>query len=142
VLTGYFGPEVGGASTTWRNLVDLVVAHTMGPLGLNFNFDWINQSDVAPWQNYFGFALMARYAVNDHLALAVRGEYAHPTAVVGGPKTNLFEGTLTAAFPVGGHMEFRAELRGDGASGNGIHDFDGGQDTSVITGTGAFMAWF
>ena len=58
-------------------------------------------------------------------------------------KINLFEGTLTAAVPVGGHMEFRAELRGDGASGpSGFHNFDTGQDTMAITGTGAFMAWF
>src|SRR5262249_1953642 len=64
ILTGYFGPEPnpsGTSATTWRNLVDLVVAQTVGPLALNLNFDYINQSGNPTYHNYFGFAVMGRY---------------------------------------------------------------------------------
>jgi hypothetical protein len=148
ILTGYFGPEpLGGGMTSWRNLVDLVVAQTVGTLALNLNFDYINQSNNPTYHNYFGIAVMGRYPINEHLAIALRGEYAHPSianAMAGTDAINLFEGTLTLAVPVGTNMEFRAEFRGDGASGpTGFDNFNVPPNkTSAITGTGAFMAWF
>lgn len=146
VLTGYFGPEPDPSSatggTTWRNLVDVVVAHTMGPLGLNLNFDYINQNGNGFYDNYFGIAAMGRYSVSDHLAVSLRGEFAQTGA--SGAKYKIYEGTLGLASPVGSNMEARVELRGDGASvPTGAPDnFDGGADSSVITATAAFLAWF
>jgi hypothetical protein len=148
ILTGYFGPELlAGTSTSWRNLIDLVVAQTIGNLGLNLNFDWINQNNFAPYDNYVGVAVMGHYPVNDHFVLSLRGEWARPTfapsATTPLQKWNLYEGTLTGAIPFGTHMEVRLELRGDGASGdNNVMDFNGGTSKGVFTGTAAFLAWF
>jgi hypothetical protein len=149
ILNGYFGPEptaAGSPSTsTWRNLVDLVVAQTIGNLGLNFNFDYINQANDPTgglYDGFFGVAGMGRYQVNDHLALALRAEFAQ-TGPSGG-RIKLFEGTFTAAFPLASHFEFRAELRGDDSGGpTGFPgDFNMMTSKGVFTGTGAFLAWF
>jgi Putative beta-barrel porin-2, OmpL-like. bbp2 len=152
VLTGYFGKEsvtnntdVGPVSGSTRVLVDLVVAHTIAALGLNLNIDYINDQNsggLAPvYDNYFGIAGMAKYTLNEHLALAGRGEFAKN----GG--TSIEEGTVTLAVPFGGRFEFRAEVRGDFSNQpifNGGPGIGGAlpDKKNQFTGTGAFLAWF
>jgi hypothetical protein len=131
--TGYFGKV--DPSTDTRVLADLVIAQTVGALGLNLNFDYVNDK-AGLIDNFYGVAVMAHYGVNDHLALTGRFEYVHN----GDPAhVTLLEGTLTAAVPLGGRFEFRAEFRDDHA---GQPNFNNGTDKNQVTGTGAFLAWF
>jgi hypothetical protein len=115
-------------------LADLVVAHTMGALGLNLNFDYVNDK-AAGIDGVIGVAAMGHYVVNDYFALTLRGEY-----LKNGP-ANWVEGTVTAAIPVAGRYEFRLELRDDHAGGD-APPFDGVDKKDQFTGTGAFLAWF
>jgi hypothetical protein len=138
--TGYFGKGEGGSADT-RVVGDLVVAHTMGNLGLNLNIDYVN--DVAGGiDGFFGVAAMGRYKINDNVAIAGRGEYASVQPVTGGDRVNFQEGTLGLAFPVASRFEFRAEGRADFASQDIFVDSDGAPAGSQVTGTGAFLAWF
>lgn len=132
--TGYFGKVA--PSTDTRVLADLVVAQTVGNLGLNLNFDYVNDKN-AGIDGFAGVAVMGHYSVSDHLALTGRFEYVRN----GDPAhVKLIEGTLTIAVPVGGRYEFRAEFRDDNASQPNFNGASG--DKNQVTGTGAFLAWF
>lgn len=139
IATGYFGKgEATGAmtaSTDTRVLGDLVVAQTVGPLGLNLNVDYVNDK-AAGIDGFIGGALMGHYGVNDNLALNLRLEYARFGDAV---HTKDFEGTVNAAIPMGGRFETRVEFRVDHAD---QAVFDGGQDKTQATGTLALLAWF
>ena len=66
---------------------------------------------------------MGRYGINDNFALAARGEY-WSNAVPGADRVNQEEVTVGAAFPMGGRLELRAEVRADFAE-NAFPDKDG-----------------
>ena len=149
IATGYFGKGEDGAldaagnvipSPDTRLLADLVVAHTIGPLGLNLNFDYVTDK-AAFIDGFTGVAVMAHYTVSDHLSASARFEYARN----GDPAhVKLIEGTFGLGIGLGGRFEFRPEVRVDNASQptGTMPNFDGGQDKTQVTGTGAFLAWF
>jgi hypothetical protein len=134
IPTIYFGKEFG--STAWRFLGDLVAAYTMGPLGINFNFDFVKDSNIGP-DPFIGASLMGRYSVNDHFAGTLRGEFANTKIVPGAAATNLWEITLGGAVPMAGRFEFRPEFRYDGSDVAGLNG-----KKSQLTLLGAFLAWF
>jgi hypothetical protein len=161
----YAGPE-GQASDKWRILADVIVAHTVGGLGLNLNFDYGQEATVDSATgndetgSWYGVALMANYQVMEMLRLALRGEYfADPNNMrfnLGGAgwveKDGLAvaEVTLTAGVPIGSNVEIRAELRhdlvvGGKAGGQDIKPFLSGttdpQDAQTTVQLAA-MAWF
>jgi hypothetical protein len=148
VGTGYFGKgevinTMAGpvASTDTRILGDLVVAQTIGAFGLNLNVDYI-KDEMAGYNDTIAVSLMGRFAVNDKVALAARGEY-WSNAVPGADRVNQEEVTVGAAFPMGGRLELRAEVRADFAE-NAFPDKDGvaGARSNQVTGTAAALAWF
>jgi hypothetical protein len=143
IATGYFGKgeavSATAASTDTRLLADLVVAHTIGPLGLNLNFDYVTDK-AAGIDGFVGVAVMGHYSISDKVSATARFEYARngdPTHV------KLIEGTVGLGVPLGGRFEFRPEVRVDNAS---VVNFDivAGvpQDKTQVTATGAFLAWF
>jgi putative OmpL-like beta-barrel porin-2 len=141
IATGYFGkgePDATGApSPDTRVLADLVVAHTVGALGLNLNFDYVNDK-AGGIDGFYGVAPMVHYALNDHMAASARFEYAHTA-----PGVHVIEGTVNLGIGLGGHFEFRPEIRVDNSN---VAQFDPpgatGQDKTQVTGTAAFLAWF
>ena len=103
-------------------LADLVVAQTIGPLGLNLNFDYVTDKD-AGIDGFTGVAVMAHYSVSDKLTASARFEYARngdPTHV------KLIEGTFGLGVPLGGRFEFRPEVRVDNASQPNFDPLDAG----------------
>jgi hypothetical protein len=114
--TVYIGKEAGSTST--RFLGDLVATYTMGPLGLNLNFDYIQDKNYAPAGGinpFLGVALMAHYAISDKLNATIRGEYAQQKPLVG-DTLKVEEVTIGIAAPVSGHFEVRPEVRADFSS--------------------------
>jgi hypothetical protein len=149
VGTGYFGKNeaffdtatmMGAVSPDTRILIDLVVAQTMGPLGLNLNFDYI-KDEGAGYNDTVAVSLMGRYGINDSVALAARGEY-WSNAIPGSDRVSQEEVTVGAAFPMGGRLELRAEVRADFASVDIFPDKDGNATGNQVTGTVAALAWF
>jgi hypothetical protein len=144
IATGYFGkeaPGVPGAATPGdtRVVADLVVAHTIGNLGLNLNVDYVNDK-AAAIDNFIGIAPMVHFVINDNLTFSARAEYTK-----NGP-LKIYEGTANIGIPFGGRFEARLELREDHASVESF-DPDGqtppvAQDKDQFTGTAAFLAWF
>jgi hypothetical protein len=111
--TVYIGKETALATgDSTRILVDVVAAYTMDKLGLNFNFDFV-QDQNAGIDPFWGLALMGHYSVSDSLNLTARGEYAQLKS--GGTTTALYEGTVGVALPFSGHYELRPEFRFDGS---------------------------
>jgi hypothetical protein len=148
IATGYFGKgeavTATTASTDTRLLADLVVAHTVGPLGLNLNFDYVTDK-AAGIDGFTGVAVMGHYSVSDKLTASARFEYARngdPTHV------KLIEGTFNLGVPLGGRFEFRPEVRVDNASQPNFDPVAGAggatvpQDKTQVTATAAFLAWF
>ena len=136
IPTVYFGKEA--ASTDTRVVADLVAAYSMGPLGLNLNFDYVNDKNGGI-DNFVGVAAMGHYAVADHLSLSLRGEYAQ---VKNGDTTQKFEEvTVGAGIPMAGRFEFRPELRIDFSDPAVFGDPKDLKKTQA-TLTGAFLAWF
>ena len=149
VGTGYFGKGeavfdattmTAVASPDTRILVDLVVAQTVGALGLNLNFDYIKDA-FAGYNDTIALSLMGRYGVNEHFALAARGEY-WSNAVPGSDRVSQEEVTVGAAFPMGGRLELRTEVRADFASVDIFPNKDGNPSSNQVTGTAAALAWF
>jgi hypothetical protein len=134
IPTIYFGKEF--ASTDWRFLGDLVAAYTMGPLGLNLNFDFVKDTALGI-DPFLGVSAMGRYSVNDHFAGTLRAEYAQQKTA--GTTVKGWEVTLGGAVPMAGRFEFRPEFRYDGTDTNppGLNG-----KKSQMTLTGAFLAWF
>jgi len=131
-----------GSSTDTRFVGDLVVAYTAGALGLNLNFDYVNDQ-AAGIDGFVGVAAMGRYLVNEHFALAGRGEFVSVgPGAGGGDRINGQEVTVGLAFPMAGRFEFRAEGRFDHSSAQVFLNSDGMPSQSQFTGTGAFLSWF
>jgi hypothetical protein len=134
-----FGP--GGAavvSPDTRILGDLVVAYTLGALGLNLNFDYI-KDEGAGYFDTMVVAAMGRYAVSDQFALAGRGEYY--TNNVPGGRQNAQEVTIGGAFPMANRLEARLEARADFRD-NAFPNSDGMPTSNMVTGTAALLGWF
>jgi hypothetical protein len=110
IPTIYVGDEGSGST---RFLGDLVATYAMGPLGLNLNFDYIKDTN-AGIDPFLGVAVMAHYAINDHVNATLRGEYAQQKA--NGATVKFEEVTAGIACPVAGHFEVRPEIRADFAS--------------------------
>lgn len=97
-LNGFAGPELAGDSAHWRYFGDSVATVKItSKLSLAATIDagWQErpQSSTAKWQ---AGGLHARYAFNDHFALAGRGELFHdPDNGISGTAQTLSEGTLT-----------------------------------------------
>jgi hypothetical protein len=140
IPTLYIGKEPG--STDVRILGDLVATYSMGPLGLNLNFDYINDKPLGIG-NFVGVSAMAHYIVNEHLSLNGRFEFF--TAKLGNgaavtdatPTTTNEELTVGAGIPMGGRFEFRPEVRADFSNQIIING-----KKNQVTATGAFLAWF
>jgi hypothetical protein len=136
IPTGYFGKETG--STDTRVLFDFVAAYSAGALGLNLNFDYVNDKALNI-DTFIGVAAMAHYVINDNLNVSLRGEYAQYKVMSATQKVEEF--TLGIGIPMAGRFEFRPELRVD------LSDpalFPGTTDPkkTQATLTGAFLAWF
>ena len=145
IATGYFGKEFGGSDT--RILGDLVVAHTIGDLGLNLNVDYLNDK-AGGIDNLFGVAGMVRKPLTDNFVLAGRAEY-----VKNADLWTLYEVTLTGAIPVASRYEVRIEGRGDFSKNDNFNAQPmltptGGLSLGMpdkkqqFTATAAFLAWF
>ncbi|HVZ75225.1 MAG TPA: outer membrane beta-barrel protein [Polyangia bacterium] len=131
--TIYVGDEGSGST---RFLFDLVGTYAAGPLGLNLNFDYLEDKN-AGIDPFLGVAVMGHYALSDAANVTARLEYAQQKAM--GATSKFYEGTIGMAFPFSGHYEVRPELRFDGSD---QHAFDGGKDKSQVTGTVAALAYF
>jgi hypothetical protein len=134
--TIYFGKE--GASTDTRFLGDLVATYGAGPLGVNLNFDFV-QDTAAGIDPFIGVALMGHYVVNEMVAATIRGEYAQQKA--GGVTVKAQEVTVGAAFPMAGRFEFRPEFRFDHSDPAAFNTMANPKKTQASI-TGAFLAWF
>jgi hypothetical protein len=126
------------ASPDTRILGDLVVAYTMGALGLNLNFDYI-KDEAAALYDVMVVSLMGRYAVSDSFALAGRGEYW--TNNVPGDRQNAQEVTIGGAFPMANRLEARLEARADFRD-NAFPNRDNMPTGTMVTGTAALLGWF
>jgi hypothetical protein len=151
--TTYFGKEqqpqpvpAGGTTGDLRFLLDIVAAYTVGPFGLNFNFDYIKAFDDIAADYQVGGALMGRYVISDRLNFAARGEFlaSHYSMAPGGAATvKQGEGTIMLGIDVGKNFELRPEVRGDFAGQvMGADVLQGGLKSNAITGELAALTWF
>ncbi|HSZ83507.1 MAG TPA: outer membrane beta-barrel protein [Polyangia bacterium] len=146
IPTIYWGSETaaGMAGTDYRFLGDLVAAYTMGPLGLNLNFDYVQDKD-AGIDPFLGVAVMGHYTINDHVNATARAEYAQQKAASGATTQKYEEVTVGLAMPVAGHFEVRPELRADFSSPSAFHEsFDmmTADKGTQVTGLVAGLAYF
>ncbi|MEA2698779.1 MAG: hypothetical protein QOI66_3050 [Myxococcales bacterium] len=132
IPTVYVGKE--SSSTDTRVVFDFVAAYSVGALGLNLNFDYVNDK-AGGIDTFIGVAPMVHFVVNDHLSLSARGEYAQFKVMSGTQKIEEF--TLGAGIPMAGRFEFRPEFRMDFAD----PAFPNGKKNQA-TLTAAALAWF
>jgi hypothetical protein len=147
IPTIYWGSETTGAgamaATDYRFLGDLVAAYTMGALGLNLNFDYVQDKD-AGIDPFLGVAAMGHYTINDHVNATARVEYAQQKGSAAGATTQKYEEvTVGLACPVAGHFEVRPELRADFSSPSAFNEGDpmnpkGTQVTGLVAGLAYF----
>jgi Putative beta-barrel porin-2, OmpL-like. bbp2 len=145
IATGYFGKEgvQGTPNDPVKVTADLVVSHNISDqFGLNLNFDYVKADTL----HAVGASLMGRYIAGEHLLLAARGEFLAdngiflaPDPAAGPFKTTFYEGTLMAGMPFAGHLEIRAELRGDFAADAVFNEGGTEAKKSQFTGTLAFL---
>ena len=142
VATTYIGKNEATSATTsspnTRILGDLVAAYTMGPLGLNLNFDYV-KDEGAGLYDVMVVSTMGRYAVSDAFALAGRGEYWTNNLPAG--RQNAQEVTIGGAFPMANRLEARLEARADFRD-NAFPNGDGMPTSNMVTGTAALLGWF
>ena len=132
IPTVYIGKE--GTSTDTRVLFDFVAAYSVGALGLNLNFDYVNDK-AGGIDTFIGVAPMVHYVVGDHLSVSARGEYAQYKVM--GATQKLEEFTLGAGVPMAGRFEFRPEFRMDFSDPAAYNS-----KKTQATLTAAFLAWF
>jgi hypothetical protein len=111
-LSGLAGVEVAGAAPPWRLLADLVVTQKLGRFDLALGADAAREGAL----RWYGGAAFVRFAVAEHLNLALRGEVfvdhggrLFPDLV----HRRVEDVTVTAGFPIGHNAELRAEVRAD-----------------------------
>ncbi|MCH8208892.1 MAG: porin [Nitrospinae bacterium] len=139
------GPENDGNGKDWRHILDLVVEiGLLDVLTFNLNFDYgieENTSLISPGNNaeWWGFAGIVRYDVNEWFSLNFRGETfvdadGNRTWGEEDPRSqSLWEITITPEIRIHQNMVFRVEYRHDESSRpvfleeNG--DFTDNQDT-------------
>ena len=111
-FNGLAGIETAGADAPWRLLADVVVAQKVRRADFMLNADFVREGAT----RWYGVAGYARLAAAAHLNLALRGEiFADPDGAhfIANQSTHVAEITLTAAVPIAGHAELRAEMRAD-----------------------------
>ncbi len=97
-LNSFAGPELAGDNAHWRYFGDSILTVKVTPrlsLAVTVDAGWQERpgTTTAKWQ---AGGLHARYAFNDHLALAGRGElFYDPDNGISGTAQTLSEGTLT-----------------------------------------------
>jgi hypothetical protein len=145
--TTYIGKEAPQAGMTdtpgdVRILADIVAALTLSDrLGININFDYVNATTPGfiSGDYFIGVAGMGRFVVNDHLNIALRGEWGRNHADVGANQ-DLIEGTFMLGLPVGKNFELRPEFRIDHRGQDAVFMSNGKSDQ--ITGTLAALTYF
>ena len=153
------GAEQAGDNSHQRHLLDIVLGwQPIEPLQLKLNYDYGSEDDGASavvhdnavWQ---GLAAYARYAVNDRLALAARGEFFNDadgvrTAFTSGingitdDDIKLYEFTLTGEYKLHEHLIGRLEYRHDTANARIFRSDDQGQRSYQDTIAMEFIAPF
>jgi len=152
VATTYIGKEGTQAAATetpgdLRVLIDAVLALTLSDkLGLNVNVDYIKAPTNTAADYLVGGAAMARFAINDMLALAGRFEavdfhYDVPAPPAVSNNTMYFEGTGMLGIMFGKNFELRPEFRFDFNTGDAML-YAGGTKKNQLTGTLAALAYF
>jgi hypothetical protein len=145
IVTDYFGKEGPEGATTEgdvKNTLDVVVSQTLSDkLALNLNVDYIHQHQTTGSNYTLGGALMAHYVLSDALNFSARAEYVKDKNGLSYALGDIYyyEGTLSAAAPFAGHLEVRAEVRGDFCK-SGQKIFPDAKDNQV-TGTVAFISY-
>ncbi|MEP6655534.1 MAG: outer membrane beta-barrel protein [Myxococcales bacterium] len=151
VLTGYLGKEgaTGTTSDPQHLTIDFVASHNVSDqFGLNLNIDYVKgkTATMTPGDSSsyaFGASLMARYVLDEHVNVAARGEFIKDKGIFLDPDGQEYEGTAMIGFPFAGHLEIRAELRGDFAK-NAIFMKNANPadaSKSQFTGTLAFLGF-
>jgi hypothetical protein len=135
--TTYFGKEGAGASD-YRLLLDGVfLIDVSARLSLGANVDFLKQGDA----NWLGVAGMARAALTDSLALALRAELLKYKNLYGVGEESLYEGTLMLGYTLAKHFEIRAEARADMSSAE-VFAKGGVPRKNQVTGLLGFLAYF
>ena len=140
---GKEGPQMGGESTgDLRVLIDAVLALALSDkLGLNFNVDYIKAPDNVADDYLLGGAAMARFAINDMLALAGRFEAVDFHLDVVDTNVMYYEGTAMLGIMFGKNFELRPEFRIDFNSGDPML-YAAMMKKNQLTGTLAALAYF
>lgn len=118
-LTDYRGTEGvrvlgGGGIDLKTNLLDAVVAYTIGDLSLAYNFDYntSKNSDGSSNAKFLGHALYANYQITPKVRAGVRGELTSAwDSVVGGPKIKRNEVTLTGVYSASKSFDLISDVR-------------------------------
>jgi hypothetical protein len=141
-LLSYFGKEVAGGKT--QVLVDFVLAQPLGDHALSINADYWKNGDA----NWWGIGAKAKLVLDESFYLVPRVEYLKSKS--GGYSESgftppmgdvaLYEGTLTAAFPVKKNFEIRAEVRAD-FSDSEVFAKGMTPKKNQFTGLVGFLAW-
>jgi hypothetical protein len=144
--TTYIGKEAPQAAAPdtpgdLRVLADLVLALTLSDkLGVNVNFDYVKANDNVAADYFVGVAGMARYLINDHVNVAVRGEWARSHNDAASFNQDFMEGTIMLGVPVGKNFELRPEFRFDHFGQSTL--FSSNAKSDQVTGTLAALTYF
>jgi Putative beta-barrel porin-2, OmpL-like. bbp2 len=151
IATTYFGKEgpTGSMSDPVHFTGDLVVSHNVSDqFGLNLNIDYVKglPAGMAPGDSAsyaFGVAAMARFVANEHLNLAGRLEFMKDKSIYLDADGQEYEGTVSVGVPFAGHLEVRAEIRGDFGKNPVFFKGPAVTDTqkNQFTGTLAFLGF-
>jgi hypothetical protein len=139
-FNGLAGIETAGADAPWRLLADVVVTQKVRRADFMLNADFVREGAT----RWYGVAGYARLAAAEHLDLAVRAEiFADPDGArfIANTSTHVEELTLTAAVPIAGHAELRAEVRAD-VSDQLLFAVGADMRDHELELLGAALAWF
>lgn len=135
-------------------LFDLIIGQTLSDtMALSLIFDYFKLADA----NWFGIGVKAKLGITENFYLAPRFEFiqskggyglanaANPAMPAGIGTTmtasHVYEGTLTAAFPIQKNYEIRAEFRGDFAKDAVFPKGGSAPKKNQFTGLIGFLAW-
>jgi predicted porin len=118
-VTDYRGTEgirvLGGGGIDLKvNLLDAVVAYTLGDLSLAYNFDYntSKNNDGTSNAKFLGHALYANYQITPKIRAGVRGELTSAwDSVAGGPKNKRNEVTLTGDYSAAKNFDLVSDVR-------------------------------
>jgi hypothetical protein len=109
-VTDYIGNEGGTGNKT--NLLDTVVAYTLGDLslGLNGDYNTFKESGITD-AKFSGVALYANYQIVPKFRAGLRGEYAKAKDDVPGTDVKLSEVTFTGDYSASKSFDLVSDLR-------------------------------